>query len=251
MNPKRTIGALHHHRLGAPVGNPLERVGERLADEARRVGQDVGDGAIGERRVVPGQDNEGQQDAADRSLSHAPRRGQRHAVTVDQLLRLTGDETGLGGFGSLGHALAIGASQLGQPVALERRKLRTYPAGVDDVACRDDRLACRRVLYQRGLNDRSALEDQPLRTAYHAIDEGAIEQLARGADIEPGEPGEPGALMERVQEALAIGGVGDGDIDVLPAAAGVALAALSMEKSARRGSPRKPLRPRKPGADRT
>src|SRR5579875_2951333 len=71
MNPERSVCSAHDPCLAYPVLRPLERVGERLALVALRIGENLGDAALADVGIVEMQDNLGPEDATALSANDA------------------------------------------------------------------------------------------------------------------------------------------------------------------------------------
>jgi hypothetical protein len=111
-------------------------------------------------------------------------------------------------------ALILLRSQPGLGRQLGRGQRR---AGGERVELRtrvDLRSPSRRVLLQRWLDDRCALEHQSLPEADHAIDDRPLKQTSGLGHNAPTEAGQPTSIMESVEESLRICAVLGHDEDV-------------------------------------
>jgi hypothetical protein len=130
--------------------------------------------------------------------------GQRQPLSGRERLRLAGNE------GAAGLSRFVGESTA--PFGPQRVELRQLDdaqrwAGdhrVERVALYRDRAPAVAILLQRRLDHRAALEDEPLRSPDHTVNDRAFEQLPTGPDHHPAKPSQPAPQMEGFQKPLNV-----------------------------------------------
>jgi len=243
MDHQPAVRAAQHLGLPRTVVDTFERVGEGRVDKLLGVGEDVGDGAAGELRIVKGEIEIGQQHAAALALDNMPGAHRRDAAGREPL-RLLGDETGprLGDLWTEPDLFA--GAQLRHLGGFDKRQRRTALDRVEHAAAFDDRLAACEILRQWRFEPRRTFEHQPLGRADRSIDDAAFEQLPGAADHQPAQPREPAALMQIAQEPRDVGAVADDDVDVRAAALGEPSPGVAVKQP---GAGRGPLETRRLG----